>query len=53
MFMYSYCYVCSGLAFVFHCVFLCMVLRKNILYYCHWVSNQVQLKIYHIIYHII
>jgi len=36
MFMYSSCYVCS--VSVFCVLFVC----KCELYYCHWVSNQLQ-----------
>ena len=39
MFMYSYCYVCSVLGILFHCVVLC----NCVLYYCHRVSTQLQL----------
>jgi hypothetical protein len=65
MFMYSYCYVCSVLDIVFHCVVLCIVCVYHtcILYYCHRVSIQLHLTNisyhnisyimpYHIIFHI-
>jgi hypothetical protein len=35
-------------------VFCVLFVYKRVLYYCHWVSTQLQLNIYHIIrYHII
>jgi hypothetical protein len=43
MFMYSYCNVCSVLCILFHCVVLCIVMCKCVLYYCHWVHNQLRL----------
>jgi len=42
MFMYSYCYVCSiysDFTVLFYVLFVC----KFALYYCHWVSTQLQL----------
>jgi len=39
-FMYSYCYICSSLGILFHCVVLCIVC---VLYYCHQVSTQLKL----------
>jgi hypothetical protein len=45
MFIYSYCYVCSFLYFLFHFVVNVLVLFecKCVLYYCHRVSTQLQL----------
>jgi hypothetical protein len=41
--MYSYCYVWFVLDIPLHCVILCMFLCKSVLFYCHWVSTQLQL----------
>ena len=50
IFMYFCCCVRSVLYILFHCVVLCIVLCKCVLYYCYWVSTQLQLtNIYHII----
>ena len=51
--MYSYCYVRSVLGILFHCVVLCIVCCKCILYYCHSVSTQLQLTNISYHYHII
>jgi len=40
MFMYSYCYVCFILGILLFCI---LFVYKSILYYCHWVSIQLQL----------
>ena len=42
-FMYSYCYVCSILGILFHCVVPSMFVCKCVLYYCHQASTQSQL----------
>jgi hypothetical protein len=44
MFTYSYCYVCSFLGILFHCVVCVFFVCKCVLYYCHRVSTQLQLK---------
>ena len=38
--MYSYCYVCSVLSIVAHCV---LFVRKCVHYYCHRTSAQLKL----------
>ena len=40
--MYFYCYVCSVLCILFHCVVVCIVC-VCVLYYCHRMSTQLQL----------
>jgi hypothetical protein len=42
--MYSYCYVCSVLDIVFIVLFCVLFMCKCVLYYCHWVSTQLQLS---------
>ena len=42
MLMNSYCYVCSVLCILFHCVVLCIVLCKCELFYCQRVSTELQ-----------
>ena len=40
--MYSYCYVRSVLCILFHSFFCVLFLWKCVMYYCHWVSTQLQ-----------
>ena len=42
--MYSYCYVCSSVYSVFIVSFCVLFECKCVLYYCHRVSTQLQLK---------
>ena len=51
MFLYSYCYVCSILCILFHCVVLCIVLCVNV--YCTTATGcqpNCSVQIYHIIF---
>ena len=43
MFVYSYCYVCSVLYFLFVVLFCILLVCKCVLYCCYWLSTKLQL----------